>query len=152
MATPPHTRPSKDKDAAAVLKRMADCPAFFERLVLYPFFRTSRIHLSRRSVCREPHRANAKTCLLERWQAKPSYELGAFNSCGSTGPIFIVYRSELSTRPLAGSFRGTIREKFVQMQKNVLSLSQIGAMFPFRSSGITRSLTTKRKKSRKEKT
>ena len=38
MATPPHTRPSKDKDAAAVLKRMADCPAFFERLVLDPFF------------------------------------------------------------------------------------------------------------------
>jgi hypothetical protein len=51
-----------------------------------------------------------------------------------------------------GSLRGTIREKFVQMQKNVLSLSQIGVMFPFRSSGITRSLTTKRKKSRKEKT
>jgi hypothetical protein len=119
MATPPHTRPSKDKDAAAVLKRMADCPAFFERLVLYPFFRTSRIHLSRRSVCREPHRANAKTCLLERWQAKPSYELGAFNSCGSTGPIFIVYRSELSTRPLAARFGARFEKSLCRCKKPI---------------------------------
>lgn len=152
MATPPHTRPSKDKDAAAVLKRMADCPAFFERLVLDPFFSDfpnpffTPIRMPGTSSCKcknVPPGALASEAVVRTWSIqflwldRPDFYRLSFRAVHATA---------------GGSFRGTIREKFVQMQKNVLSLSQIGAMFHFRSSGITRSLTTKTKKSRKEET
>jgi hypothetical protein len=130
MATPPHTRPSKDKDAAAVLKRMADCPAYFSNaLSSIRFFRTSRIHFSRRSVCREHHRANAKTCLLERWQGEAVVRTWSIQFLRLDRADFYRLSFRAVHATAGGSFRGTIREKFVHMQKNVLSLSQIGAMF-----------------------
>jgi hypothetical protein len=152
MATPPHTRPSKDKDAAAVLKRMADCPAFFERLVLDPFFSDfpnpffTPIRMPGTSSCKcknVPPGALASEAVVRTW---------SIQFLRLDRPDF--YR--LSFRAVHGDHwrlvSGHDSRKVCAYAKKRIEPFANRCHVQFRSSGITRSLTTKTKKSRKEKT